>query len=499
MYLGIDCSTQSMSGMLYDSQTSKIILEISIEYKSKFPQYSFSVNPDTNECVVNPLLWVLALEELLSEFKKSGINFSDIKGIGGAAQQHATVYLNRDFLKSWVWQSSLSQTVKPMISMERSPIWMDQSTSRECEEINDALPNIDFALQNSGSLITHRFSGPQIRRFAKLFPSYYEHTSVIHLLSSFLTCLFIGRNGPIDLSDTSGMNLLNLNELTWDKILVQATESNLKNKLPKLTNGNQIAGKIAPYFVDKYGFNSETSVIYFTGDNISCSLGIGCSDPSEAILSLGTSDTMFIYKNNFNITSKSCNTFYHPSGGYISLLCFQNGAFAREKIRKMIGCNWDEFNASLSKSKAGNNGIIQLPFFATEINPYLPQGNSFSNISSNLTPAESIRGILEAQAINFKIQSNALKSNFKKIIVTGGGSNCDGFCQIIANVFQCEVLRVNSANTAQLGGIARAISVLKNETVKAIDEVKITTKPNKETKETYHQLQRSFERLLQNM
>ena len=74
-----------------------------------------------------------------------------------------------------------------------------------------------------------------------------------------------------------------------------------------------------------------------------------------------------------------------------------------------------------------------------------------------------------------------------------------GFCQIIANVFQCEVLRVNSANTAQLGGIARAISVLKNETVKAIDEVKITTKPNKETKETYHQLQRSFERLLQNM
>ncbi len=493
MYLGIDCSTQSMSGMLYDSQTSKIVLEISIEYKSKFPQYSFCVNPDTNECVVNPLLWVLALEELLSEFKKSGINFSEIKGIGGAAQQHATVYLNREFLKSWVWQSSLSQTVKPMFSIERSPIWMDQSTSQECIEINNKLPGKDYALQSSGSIITQRFSGPQIKRFAKLFSSNYQQTSIIHLLSSFLTCLFIGQNSPMDLADASGMNLLNLENLNWDQILVKATQDELQTKLPKIINGNQIAGKIAPYFVSKYGFSPETSIIFFTGDNISSSLGIGCTDPSIAILSLGTSDTMFIYNNTFKTTSKSCNTFYHPNGGFISLLCFQNGAFSREKIRNLVGCNWGEFDTSLSKTKAGNNGIIRLPFYTAEINPYLPHGSILSNTSRNLTQTECVRAVLEAQAINFKIQSNSLSDHFNKIIVTGGGSNCDGFCQIIADVFQCEVVRLNSANSAQLGGIARAVSVLENKAIQAIDEIKTTLKPNPETKNTYLQLQKSME------
>jgi xylulokinase len=499
MYLGIDCSTQSMSGMLYDSLTHKIVSEISIEFKTRFPAFAFSGNSETAERVVNPLLWVLALDELLSEFKKTGVNFSDIKGIGGAAQQHATVYLNEHFQKPWAWKSDLCETVKPMLSMERSPIWMDQSTALECLEINKEMPEAEYALRISGSVITQRFSGPQIRLFAKLFPRAYANTKVIHLLSSFLTCLLVGKDSSIDLSDASGMNLLNLNTLNWDTTLVQATQENLKIKLPSLIDGNHIAGKIAPYFVNKYGFTPKASVVFFTGDNISSALGIGCNDSSIAVISLGTSDTMFIYNSDFNITSKTCNTFYHPNGGYISLLCIQNGAFSRDKVRNSVGCNWEEFDNLLSKTEAGNNGIIQLPFFSAEINPHLPQGSVLSNIDRTLNPTERIRAVLEAQAINLKFQSKTFCQNLNKIIVTGGGSNSNGFCQIIANVFQCEVLRVTSANTAQLGGIARAISVLKNETVKAIDEVKITTKPNKETKETYLQLQKSFERLLQNM
>lgn len=499
MYLGIDCSTQSMSGMLYNPKTGKIILDVSIEYKERFPQYNFSVNSETNECTANPILWVLALEELLNEFKHLGINLSEIKGISGAAQQHATVYLNSRFVNSWAWQDNLANTIQPMLAIERSPIWMDQSTSQECLEITNKLPNKNYALQTSGSVITRRFSGPQIARFAKLFPINYAQTSIVHLLSSFLTSIMIGQSSAIDISDASGMNLLNLENLNWDQTLVKATHNELHEKLPKPINANHIAGKIAPYFVEKYGFSPNTSIVYFTGDNISSSLGIGCNDSSIFSLSLGTSDTMFIYNKTFSITSESCNTFYHPNGGFISLVCFQNGAFSRDKIRNMAGYNWAEFDNSLTKTKAGNNGILQLPFYTAEINPFLPQGSSISNRNRSLTPAESIRAVLESQAINYKIQSDAFSQQLKKIIVTGGGSNCDGFCQIIADVFQCDVLRFNSANSVQLGGISRAMAVVENKPIQVIDEIKTTTKPKSETKNVYLELQKTMESMLKDI
>ena len=68
-----------------------------------------------------------------------------------------------------------------------------------------------------------RFAGPQIRKFWEEDPDAYRGTARIHLVSSFLCSLLIGKHAPIDTGDGAGMNLLNLSAGDWDPVLLEAT------------------------------------------------------------------------------------------------------------------------------------------------------------------------------------------------------------------------------------------------------------------------------------
>ncbi|HAF47126.1 MAG TPA: carbohydrate kinase, partial [Cryomorphaceae bacterium] len=73
----------------------------------------------------------------------------------------------------------------------------------------------------------------------------------------------------------AGMNLMNLQSFDWDAQLLNATAPDLKNKLPSIVTGNHTVGTIAPYFVEKYGFDPKTEITVFTGDNPSSLVGTG--------------------------------------------------------------------------------------------------------------------------------------------------------------------------------------------------------------------------------
>jgi xylulokinase len=50
----------------------------------------------------------------------------------------------------------------------------------------------------------------------------YESTAHISLVSSFLSSLFLGVIAPIEISDASGMNLMNVITRKWDDRLLEA-------------------------------------------------------------------------------------------------------------------------------------------------------------------------------------------------------------------------------------------------------------------------------------
>lgn len=87
------------------------------------------------------------------------------------------------------------------------------------------------------------------------------------MISSFLASLFLGDFAPIDWSDGSGMNLLNIRTKDWDDLLLQTCAPDLREKLGKPVSSYSNIGPISSYFVERFGFNEACRIIAFTGDN----------------------------------------------------------------------------------------------------------------------------------------------------------------------------------------------------------------------------------------
>ncbi len=142
LYLGLDSSTQSLSAIVLevDGDRRRVVFESSIAFDETFPQYGteHGVLPsdDPTTAVSPPLLWVEALELMMRAAAEERSRSRQLAAISGSAQQHGSVYLNapRDARRSAALDPArpLAEQVKPMLSRDVAPIWMDSSTSAEC-------------------------------------------------------------------------------------------------------------------------------------------------------------------------------------------------------------------------------------------------------------------------------------------------------------------------------------------------------------------------------
>jgi len=305
-----------------------------------------------------------------------------------------------------------------------------------------------------------RFSGPQIRKWAKSAPDAYRATAHIHLVSSFMCSILCGHSSPIDYGDGAGMNLLNLKNLTWDGEITEFTAPGLLRKLPPSVPSGTVAGNLSAFFT-RFGLKEGIPVAVWSGDNPSSLIGVGAGSPGTAVISLGTSDTFFAAMRKFKTDPAGCgHVFGNPAGGFMSLICFTNGSLAREKVKDACGiADWQEFDRLVMESKPGNNGKLMLPYFEAESTPrVLVPGVKYN--FTDATKAEKVRAVMESQALRMRLHSAWQNEEFRRIRVTGGASESKTFCGILADVFQSEVEMIAVKNSAGLGAALRAANVI---------------------------------------
>ena len=440
LYLGIDASTQSVKAIVINGES--IIAEASVNFGKDLPGYGsingFLPDDDPRICRANPQMWVDALNLALERLADSGINLAEVEGISGSGQQHGSVYLDKDFC----------------FSRATSPIWMDRSTHAECCELDKQFGN--RIQSDTGSPPIERFTGPQIRKFFKDDPVAYGKTEHIHLVSSFLCSVLIGKSAPVDYGDGAGMNLLNLKTLDWDPELAEFTAPGLVKKLPRPVPSDTIAGGLSATF-ERFGLRPGTPVVVWSGDNPNSLVGVGASDPGVAVISLGTSDTFFAAMPDFRTDPDRCgHVFGNPAGGYMSLICFTNGSLAREKLKDQCGVDWTFFDqTALSLTEFGNHGKLMLPYFVPESTPLVLKPRVRCNFTE-ATIAEKIRALLESQALSMRLHSAWQGQTFNRIRVTGGASQSEGMRRILADVFQARIETISVTNSAGLGAALRA-------------------------------------------
>lgn len=463
LYLGLDSSTQGLKLILIDVAEGRLAGTAAVNYGADLPEFNcangFLAHPDPLVKHADPRLWAAALDLGLARLQEAGAPLDQVAGIGGAGQQHGSVYLRANFapaLADLKQQVPLAEQVAPLLARPTAPIWMDAATGAECAELTRAIGREELQ-RRTGSPAIERFTGPQIRRFAKTEPQAYADTARIHLVSSFMASLLIGGDAPIDHGDGAGMNLLNLRTLAWDAKIAQATAPDLLAKLPRAVPGGTIAGHLHPYFA-QYGLRPGIPVATWSGDNPSSLIGTGAWRPGTAVVSLGTSDTFFAAMAAPQTDPAGCgHVFGNPAGGFMSLICFTNGSLAREKVRDAEGVDWQYFGeAAFRETKPGNDGNLMLPHFVAESTPPVRQPQVRFRGTPDFCagrggPAVRIRAIVESQFAAMRLHTGWI-GRFDRLRLTGGGAKSPGLCQVAADLFQARVEKIAVADSAALGG-----------------------------------------------
>ena len=345
-----------------------------------------------------------------------------------------------------------------------------------------------------------RFTGPQILRLRRQRPDAYARTSRISLVSSFLASLFLGRVAPIDISDVCGMNLWSVPSGAWNERLLDLASGGdaaaLAAKLgPVRADGGGSLGAISPYFAQRYRFAPTCAVAPFTGDNPSTLLALPLR-PLDAIVSLGTSTTFLMSTPHYR-PDPAVHFFNHPTtpGLYMFMLCYKNGALAREQIRDALPQSssaddpWATFNAAatatppLGQAAPTDPLRLGLYFSRPEIVPRARAGvrryTCFAQDSPpTLLPApaaawavprDDARAILESQFLSLRLRSAALvaapperpgaPAQPRRVYLAGGGARNPALARVAGAVLGGAegVWRLDvGANACALGAAYRA-------------------------------------------
>jgi xylulokinase len=463
-FLGLDASTQSLTAVLIDLDARRVACETSLGFDAALPAYGTrnGVLRSEDPRVVHapPLMWTEALDLAFEGLRRQGAPLDQVLAVSGSGQQHGSVYLNAaalGVLGTLDPSRPLASQLAHVFARPTSPIWMDSSTTEECREIEAALGGPRATAEATGSAAFERFTGPQIRRFAKTSPEGYARTARIGLVSSFMASLVAGRLAPIDHGDGAGMNLMDIGKHQWHPQALEATAPGLVGKLSPLASPWDVVGPVARYWVERHGVNPAALACAWSGDNPCSVVGLGLVRPGQVAISLGTSDTYFG-------TMAECRTdpageghvFVAPTGGYMSLICFKNGSLARERVRDLYGLDWSGFSRALAATPPGNEGKLMLPYFEPEIVPRVltPGVRRFDLAEDDV--AGNCRAVVEAQMLSMRRHSAWMGVRPERIFATGGASRNPAILQVMADVHECPVFRFEGTNSAALGAALRA-------------------------------------------
>ncbi|KAL4065880.1 hypothetical protein J3A83DRAFT_4098910 [Scleroderma citrinum] len=505
LFLGFDLSTQQLKAILITADSLSVVHEASVHYDTDLPSYGTSngaiLGPDKGRVTSPVRMWLDALDLILERIRAADIDLGRVIGIGGAGQQHGSVYWSLDApsllasLDPTKKLGSLGHLAPQAFSLPDAPIWQDSSTTVECRELEEIVGGPQALSDLTGSRAYERFTGVQIARIRKMNPSAYAQTVRISLVSSFLPSLFLQRFAPIEVSDASGMNLMNILTSRWEDSLLEACGGpELRAKLgPEPALGGSTLGKIGTWWVQRWGFNPDCVIAPFAGDNPATVVPL--SSPGDAVLSLGTSTTLLfsippaISTATPPIPPKRTTTSHllaHPTvpGGYIAMLCYKNGALARERVRDRYASNvddntntdastkWARFNELVRDTPSGNDGYLGFYFPQLEIIPPDILGQYFFKADSSATNMTAIpepafpssshpRAILESQLLSIKLRVvDILPSSApppQRLVLVGGSSSNPVIQQVVADVFGTSAYVAPETGTKEAAALGGAL------------------------------------------
>ena len=439
LLIGIDSGTQSTRALVVDAKNGKVLAAASQAY-DLIP----NLPPGAKE--QHPHTWRDATARAIRQaLKLAGVGAAEVKAMGVSGQQHGFVPLDKN-----------GEVIRP------AKLWCDTSTAAECEEITARLGGLKGAIRATGNAVLPGFTASKVLWLKKREPKNYARLATVLLPHDYLNFWLTGRK-VMEYGDASGTALLNVRTRQWSGAVLNAIDSDLAAKLPPLISSDQPAGHLQPSTARALGLGTDVLVSAGGGDNMMGAIGTGNTRPGVITASMGTSGTIYACSEKPVIDPLGeIAAFCDSTNRWLPLLCTMNVTVATEMVRHDFGMDVKTFDATVARARPGADGLLLVPYLEGERTPNVPDGTGvyFGVTPKTFTAEHFARASMEGVTLgmNYGLRRLAeLGVNPKQIRATGGGAKSKVWRQIMADVFNAEVVTLKVSEGAAYGAALQAL------------------------------------------
>jgi len=477
--IGIDVGTSGTKTALFDTK-GNTVMKVTVEY----PLYT----PKEGWAEQKPEDWYNAVIQGLRIISKEYPD-ANILAIGLTGQMHGLVMLDDE-----------GEVLRDSI------IWCDQRTEKECGEITKRVKNLVEITANPA--ITG-FTASKILWVRNNEYEIYKKCRHILLPKDYIRYKLTGAFAT-DVSDASGMQLLDIKRRSWSKEVLDDLDIDI-NLLPQCFESVEITGYLTESAARLCGLKSGIPVVAGGGDNAASAIGTGVCEDGKAFTTIGTSGVVFVHTKEMKVDSLGrVHTFcaavpgeYHvmgvTQGAGLSLKWFRDN-FCQEIMETSKLLNMDPYqlmDEKAGKVPIGSRGLYYLPYLMGERTPHLDPNvkGAFLGITARNTKEDFIRAVMEGVSFSLKDclkvfgQMGIFADN---MTLCGGGSKSALWAQMISDVFNLPISTLDKNEGAAFGAaILAGTGAGVYESVKAAAKViKQSGKfyPNEENVKVYEKL-----------
>ena len=439
LLIGIDSGTQSTKVLVVDARNGKVLSSASQGY-DLIP----NLPPGAKE--QHPHTWRDATARAIRQaLKTAKASAAEVKAIGVSGQQHGFVPLDKN-----------GEVIRP------AKLWCDTSTATECDEIMAEIGGRKATIRAIGNAVLPGFTASKILWLKKREPKNYARLSTVLLPHDYLNFWFTGEKA-MEYGDASGTALLNVRTRQWSGAVLNAIDPGLAAKLPPLIPSDQPAGHLQPTTAKLLGLNPGVLVSAGGGDNMMGAIGTGNTRPGVITASFGTSGTIYACSDRPVIDPQGeIAAFCDSTNRWLPLLCTMNVTVATEMVRRDFGWTHEKYDAVAAKAPAGADGLILVPYLEGERTPNVPDGTGvyFGVTPRAFTAEHFARAAMEGVTLgmNYGLRRLAeLGVKPKQIRATGGGARSRVWRQMMADIFNAEVVTLKVGEGAAYGAALQAL------------------------------------------
>ncbi|MGD8453240.1 MAG: xylulokinase [Phycisphaerae bacterium] len=440
--LGIDVGTTGSKALLIDAG-GEVRGEATTEYPLSTPRPLWAEqDPET--------WWSATVTSIRAVLEQAGVEGRQVVGVGLTGQMHGLVLLDGQ-----------GRVLRPCI------MWNDQRTAAQCAAITERV-GARRLIELTGNPVLPGFTAPKIVWVRENERGVYDRAAHVLLPKDYLRYRLTGEHFG-EVSDASGTSLFDVGRRCWSDEMLAALDIP-RAWLPEVTESPVASAKISAQAAAETGLVAGTPVVGGGGDQAAQAVGTGIAAEGVVSVTLGTSGVVFAGCGAYRPEPEGrLHAFCHAVPGMwhlMGVMLAAGGSF--RWYRDQVGRSecaaaeqagrdpYELLTESAAEAPAGCEGLLFLPYLSGERTPH-PDPNArgvFCGLTLRHTRAHMTRAVMEGITYGLRDSLELMRGlglSIRQVRASGGGARSPLWRQMLADVFDAEIVTVNVTQGAAYG------------------------------------------------